>query len=161
MTSRILLVTGSRALVGSEFEADAKAIVSALVGSLPDGATVVTGDAGGPDEWALEAASSTLLSLRTRMWALDGWIYDEHKARAVEWAEHIPAEKRSGPTWPLVRNAAMARSVAAKALGGAVARVLALEAEWSTTHGTAHTLGKARAAGLTITHITFERSKGR
>lgn len=54
----------------------------------------------------------------------------------------------------------VARWQRAQQTDGAHVEVLGLEALWSTTRGTAYTLDKARKAGLTITHITFERSKG-
>lgn len=102
MTSRILLVTGSRVLVATTHEERAKALLTAFC----------------------EA--------------------------------HAPGTFCK----PLDRNAVMVRETAEQRAKGAHVEVLGLEALWSTTRGTAYTLDKARKAGLTITHITFERSKG-
>lgn len=153
MTARILLVTGSRVLAGSDREQTARALLSALVFALPDRSIVVTGDAPGPDAWAIESATSSLLSLRRRVYALDGWVYDERGERARRW--HLD---KTAPS-PLDRNEVMVREVAEQRAKGAHVEVFGMEAVWSATRGTAHTLGKARAAGLPITRITFERGE--
>lgn len=153
MSTRILLVTGSRVLEGSAFEDRAKRLLSMTLHSLPEQSIVVVGDASGPDAWATEYASG--LGIALRIYALDGWVYDRYMARCRRW--HL--DEKSEPE-PLPRNVAMVRGVAAQRPRAHV-EVLGLEALWSTTHGTAYTLDKAREAGLPITHITFERSKGR
>jgi hypothetical protein len=152
MTPRILLVTGSRVLEGSEFEDRAKRLLSMTLHSLPEKSIVVVGDASGPDAWATEYASG--LGIALRIYALDGWVYDRHMARCRRW--HL--DEKTAPE-PLPRNVAMVRGVAAQRPRAHV-EALGLEALWGTTHGTAYTLDKARKAGLPITHITFERSKG-
>ncbi len=152
MSTRILLVTGSRVLEGSEFEDRAKRLLSMTLHSLPEQSIVVVGDASGPDAWAVEFTSRAKIGLR--IYALDGWVYDRDMARCRRW--HL--DEKTAPE-PLPRNVAMVRGVAAQRPRAHV-EVLGLEALWSTTHGTAHTLGKAKEAGLAITRITFERSKG-
>lgn len=147
MSEHILLVTGSRVVAGSPFEAEAKAIVSALVFALPDSAFVVAGDASGPDAWAIEAATSSLLSLKVRKYSCDGAVLDGAGSVVRRWSE--------GPQHPLARNEAMVREVAARARRGATVRVLALEALWSRTKGTAHTVSCARSNGLAITAVSF------
>ena len=152
--TRILLVTGSRALEGSDRESEAKAILSALVFSLTDRSIVVTGDARGPDDWAAQYADSRLLSLHQRIYSLDGWVYDEQPAQLRRWR----AKDREEST-PLARNVAMVREVATQRDKGALVRVLALEALWSATRGTAHTIARANEHGLEVTHVTFARER--
>ena len=151
MSARILLVTGSRALEGSAHEERARAILSAIVFSLSDGAVVVTGDARGPDEWAAHYAGSRLLSLHQRIYSLDGWVYDEQPAQLRRWRA-----KYQGESTPLARNVAMVAEVARQRDRGAEVLVLGLEAKWSATQGTAHTLAAARAQRFEITRVTFD-----
>lgn len=150
MTSRILLVTGSRVLVGSEFEDRAKRLLSMTLHSLPEQSIVVVGDASGPDAWAAEYASGMGIALR--IYALDGWVYDERLARLRQWHDG-PASS------PLARNVAMVNETAAQRAKGWDVEALGLEARWSDTQGTARALAAARGAGLPITRITFERGK--
>lgn len=155
--ARILLVTGSRALAESSHEAQARAILSAVVFSLSDGAVVVAGDASGPDAWATHDAGSGLLALHQRIYSLDGWVYDESAARVRQWSSGHEAERESKPhAWPLLRNRLMVRACAAQRAKGAVVEVLALEALWSKSQGTAHTVGVARDCGLPVVHVRFE-----
>lgn len=150
---RILLVTGSRALVDSEYESDAVNVIRALVFALSDGALVVAGDAIGPDAWALDDAASSLLSLDPRCYSCDGRVYLDRK-RTKPWRRWSPT-----PAHPLVRNAAMVREVAEHARDAdARVRVLALEAAWSETKGTAHTVRLARQEGFEVTSVTFTRA---
>jgi hypothetical protein len=149
---RILLVTGSRALVDSEYESDAVNVIRALVFALPSLAFVVAGDATGPDAWAIDAATSSLLSLEPRCYSCDGRVYLDRK--------RTKPRRRWSPTpaHPLVRNAAMVREVAEHARDtGARVRVLALEAAWSETKGTTHTVRLAEEAGFEVTRVTFAR----
>lgn len=153
---RILLVTGSRVLVDSEYESDAVSIVRALVFALPDGAFVVAGDATGPDAWALDAATSSARALEPRCYSCDGRVYlDRQRTKPLRrWSPT--------PVHPLVRNAAMVREVAEHARDiGASVRVLALEAAWSETKGTAHTARLAEEAGFEVTRVTFARGATR
>jgi len=152
--ARILLVTGSRALEDSAQEADARGLLRAFA-EIAAPSVVVAGDARGPDEWAIEWAA--MCGIPTRMWSLDGWIYDEHKARNVDWwkADKKRRGTESALPKPLQRNLAMVRSAAAKARWGAHVQVLALEASWSATKGTAHTAGLALRAGLAVVHTVI------
>ena len=156
MSGRILLVTGSRVLEGSPEQGDALEYLRlAIARFLPT--VIVAGDARGPDAWAVEHVALVEQSPRAialRLYSLDSWVTDEKTSTVRRWTT---AEKFT----PHDRNAAMVRDVAREQRKGAHVRVLGLEAAWSMTHGTAHTLDKARKAGLAITHITFERSKGR
>lgn len=149
MTARILLVTGSRVLVGSEFEDRAKRLLSMTLHSLPEKSIVVVGDASGPDAWATEYASGSGIALR--IYALDGWVYDRELQRQRRW--HLD---KTTTTSPLDRNAAMVRETAAQRAKGAHVEALGLEAAWSATMGAAHTLAAARGAGLSITRIVFD-----
>lgn len=155
MSGRILLVTGSRALEGSAFADRARALLSCALRGLPGRSIVVTGDARGPDAWAAEFVTSEIvtsehLQLALRVYALDGWVYDEHAARLRRWSA-------GGANEPLDRNVVMVADVAWQRTKGVHVEAFGIEAVWSSTRGTAHTLGKARAAGLPITRITFER----
>lgn len=154
----ILLVTGSRALVGSAHEAQARAILSAMVFGLPDGAVVVAGDASGPDEWAIRDAASGLLALNFRIYSLDGGVYDGSAARVRRW-DHGLEDKRGSKGWPLLRNRLMVRDCARERDRGATVTVLALEAEWSRTKGTAQTVGVARDCGLAVTHVMLTEGR--
>ncbi len=154
MTSRILLVTGSRVLEGTAFADRARALLSSTLRGLPDRSIVVTGDARGPDAWAAELTTGDHLALALRVYALDGWVYDERAARMRRWSAE-------GANTPLARNVAMVGETAAQRAKGWDVEAFGLEARWSDTQGTAHTLAAARGAGLEITRITFERSKGR
>jgi hypothetical protein len=154
MSGRILLVTGSRVLVATTHEERAKAMLTAFCEAHAP-TMIVVGDADGPDEWAATWAATRALDLR--IYALDGWVHSASKLRRP-WSK----EPRAPGTFckPLDRNAVMVRETAEQRAKGAHVEVVGLEALWSTTHGTAHTLGKAKEAGLAITRITFERSKG-
>lgn len=152
MSARILLVTGSRALEGSPFADRARALLSSALRGLPDRSIVVAGDARGPDAWAAELATSGHLTLALRVYSLDGWVYDERLARLRQWNDG-PASS------PIARNVAMVAETAAQRAKGWGVEAFGLEARWSDTQGTAHTLATARGAGLEITRITFERSK--
>ena len=152
--ARILLVTGSRALEGSASEEAAKAILHAVAGAFRP-SVVVAGDARGPDDWA--ASWADVHGCALRIYALDGWVYNERRARARQWSCGHEAERESKPhAWPLLRNRLMVRACAAQRAKGAVVEVLALEAEWSKSKGTAHTVGVARDCALPITHARIE-----
>lgn len=153
--ARILLVTGSRALEGSGSEDAAKAVLNAVARAFCP-SVVVAGDARGPDEWAA-AWVDELHGAVLRLYALDGWVYDEQRARVRQWSCGHEAERESKPhAWPLLRNRLMVRACAAQRAKDAVVEVLALEAEWSKSKGTAHTVGVARDCGLPVVHIRFE-----
>jgi hypothetical protein len=155
MSPRILLVTGSRVLEGSPEQGDALEYLRLAIARFQP-TVIVAGDARGPDAWAVEHVAFVEQSSRPialRLYSLDSWVTDEKTSTVRRWTT---AEKFT----PHDRNAAMVRDVAREQRKGAHVRVLGLEAAWSTTHGTAHTLDKARKAGLAITHITFERSEG-
>ena len=67
--------------------------------------------------------------------------------------------RRSGEIhWPqeMRDQSAMVREVAAQQAKGATVSVLGLEACWSATHGTAHTLRHARECGLSIVRVSWE-----
>lgn len=155
MSARILLVTGSRVLVATTHEERAKALLAAYCEAHAP-TMIVVGDADGPDEWAATWAATRNHDLR--IYALDGWVHSAGKLLRP-WSK----EPRAPGTFckPLDRNAVMVRETAEQRAKGAHVEALGLEALWSTTRGTAQTLGKARKAGLAITHITFERSSER
>ena len=154
MTSRILLVTGSRALEGSAYEAQARAVLAAYATAFAP-SLVVAGDAGGPDAWAAEWVAATQ-GVGLRVYALDGGVYDEHAARLRRWPV---LEETDGMLPPLRRNASMVWETAEQQRKGAVVEVFALHAAWSKTAGTLHTWSAARARGLRGTLVRFEETE--
>jgi hypothetical protein len=151
----ILLVTGARALADTAAAAiwAQDAIDEALAG-MPRHGLLVTGDAAGPDRWALDVAGEPFdndLSRSWERWGLDGEVRgglvygSELLAR---WIAAYALAHVERCRVPLVRNGAMVGCVAARAGRGARVVVLGLVAPWARTRGTAHTLGLARRAGL-------------
>lgn len=150
MSARILLVTGSRVLASSMHEERAKALLAAYCEAYAP-TLIVTGDADGPDDWAASWAIEHAIDLR--IYALDGWVHTAGQLRRP-WSK---APRAPGTFCdPLDRNAAMVRDVARQARRGATVQVVAIEADWSSTKGTAHTVGVARDCALPITHVRFE-----
>lgn len=157
MTTRpaLVCVTGSRALTG---HADARAWLRAELDRLAP-AVVVTGDARGPDAWALEWCADAA-NMNSMVYALDGMVHHQrHHAlfawkAAYRWADVPPSECRDPRPWPWLRNEAMLRAVAESTVDAEVT-VVGLRCPDATTRGTEHTLGLARAAGLPIVERTF------
>lgn len=148
----ILLVTGSRVLEGSAHEREARALLRSLV-ELFSPSFVVAGDARGPDEWAMDIATSNDAALKyTRIYGLDGFVRFADGARMRRWTDAAEFS-------PLDRNAAMVRDVARQARRGATVQVVAIEADWSSTKGTAHTVGLARRAGLAMMHTMITSTR--
>jgi hypothetical protein len=151
--ARILLVTGSRVLEGSESEAEARAKLVGIA-ALFAPTVVVAGDARGPDEWAIDWAVSS--SIETRLYCLDTCVRTAAGRIVRWWSKREPPYPRS---WPLERNETMVTEVTVQASQGAIVRVLGLVAEWSATKGTEHTLRCARSEGLSVTRLTFSSAK--
>lgn len=173
--SRILLVTGSRALEGSAHEPRARQILWSVCSVFePD--VLVCGDASGPDAWAAELARNHIIGLRK--YALDGHVYDAVGGRLHPWiaptktSEPTPeptserqaalaavaaaaAKVESHVSRPLERNKAMVSRCAAAMAAGSIVEAIALEATWSPTKGTASTARRARTARITVTHVSF------
>ena len=150
----LILVTGSRALAG---HAEARAWLRAELDARRP-AVVVTGDARGPDRWAVQH----VLGGVPWVYRLDGSTTDGFGDRIGAWAGE-PAPMRGTPAhrrWPLVRNAAMVAEVA-RTVGSYDVTVLALRCADATTHGTEHTIGLARRAGLAVVERVFAREAGR
>lgn len=144
MSARILLVTGSRALDGApQPEHDQTRAVLRAVRETFAPTVIVSGGAIGPDSWAVESAIDA--GLDARVYDLDGCVRNAAGKTLRMWT------KAPRPT-PLDRNAAMVRDVAREARRGATVRVIGLEAGWSATKGTAHTVRLALSAGLAVTH---------
>jgi len=164
MSRSILLVCGSRALTERpEAEAWAREILWQTILALPRvesphaASVVVVGDASGPDAWALDIAGQTACARWCR-YALDGYRYKTDGV-PMSWSAMpaLPVAK----AWPLVRNAVMVREVAGLARDfGDVVRVIGLVSPWATTHGTEHTLGLARRAGLPVERWVYDTAGG-
>lgn len=152
----VLLVTGARGLASQPHARRwADESLRVAIDALPRDAYVVTGDAPGPDTWAREWAR--VIGLRVVVYELSGHRAVQRRdgtvVRPTRWTTQIPTGDRR---WPLVRNQAMVEAVArAHRTGGIDARVLALFAPWSATHGTAHTADIAERAGLPVERLTF------
>jgi len=149
----VILVTGSRALADTPSAAEwCQGILADTIGALPPGSIVVHGFADGPDTWAWEACAR--FGVRQRAYYATGRLEDGVPAREgasreiavsrwIGWTslDAIPLRRR-----PLERNRAMVSWCAAQP----DARCLALVAPWSRTHGTEHTAGLARKAGIAV-----------
>lgn len=152
----ILLVTGSRALADTPAAERwaRERIADAFERHNPT--IVVTGDAAGPDEWAVGPALAD--DCDVYVWRCDGSV----ERRWATGAELQPMRRwtPTGPRkrWPLQRNAAMVAETTDQSEGAAV--VLALHAPWATTRGTAHTVGLARRAGLAVEEHTCPAEHG-
>lgn len=154
--TRVLLVTGARSLADSR---DAERWARALIAeALRDVDLLIVGDADGPDAWAWAEAGCNCVECHE---------YITRGPRAGMIAEHrgigVPRIDRPWSvdhTSPLRRNAAMARDCKRLAAEGATVSVLALldgrkpavtqPGEKRPTRGTEHTVGLARAAGLSV-----------
>lgn len=154
MTSRILLVTGSRALEGSAYEAQARAMLAAYASAFAP-SLVVAGDAGGPDAWAAEWAAATQ-GVGLRVYDLKRNVINEHNEIVREWPV---LEETDGMPLPLQRNASMVHETAEQQRKGAVVEVFALHAAWSKTAGTLHTWSAAQARGLRGALVRFEEAE--
>ena len=145
----ILVVTGSRAL--AELASAERWALAALQDAVALAATVVTGDARGPDAWALTVARGT--GRRWASYALDGLVRRGHDV-PVAWTPDAPPQRRDGralwAAWCLHRDRAIVRDAARAHAAGRSVRVLALVAPWSATHRTEYTVARAEAAGLEV-----------
>lgn len=108
---------------------------------------IVCGDAEGPDDWASTWAATRSRDLR--IYGLDGTVSDGGRVLR-RW---IPARTPGYRFNPLLRNTTMVVETATQRKRGAHAEVIAIEAGWSTSHGTAHTVTNAERAGLAVTRI--------
>ncbi len=141
----ILLVTGARALAElPAAEEWARAQITEAAARIVDGGVLVTGDAAGPDAWALARAEG--LGRQSARYALDGCIYTSRGITV--WG--IRGNSHTSRTWPLERNRVMVHHVAHRAAQGRRVQVLALRAPWARTNGTAHTITRAAEAGLVV-----------
>lgn len=159
MSATILLVTGSRALADREDSATwAQGRITQALRAHP-GSYVLTGDAHGPDAWAVVASASRHIILdrhgRIRAQIVrdghDGWWIDPPRPPPVpsglhEWRDRL-----------LARDRALVACARRYADQGHTVRVLALRAPWSETHGTDYTAQHARAAGLDVTMLTYPK----
>lgn len=158
--THILVITGSRALVGSGYAEAAQRMLDATIAALPPDALLVTGDAGGPDQWS--DASGAIRGIERRIYALDGAVYSS-RAGAVGRSEefrlrrwdHGLEDKREQKGWPLLRNRQMIRDCAREMARGAHVEAFGLRAMWSRTQGTAYTLRLAREAGFAVIESMF------
>lgn len=141
----ILLVTGSRTLARRPEWLELTHCFEAQLAPLIELADlVVAGDATGPDEWALSLARNA--SRDYERWRTDGFVTQSARPHAV-WRWHEGA--KFGTFEPLARNAAMVQRCG-ECASNSVCSVLCVGFvdPQSRTHGTDHTLGLARRAGI-------------
>jgi hypothetical protein len=159
--TRVLLITGARSLAtrpGAEAWARAK-IAEVLAGC----DLLIVGDATGPDRWAMHEGLhlSHGVSVYWTRGKDAGWVLtpdeDGEAGYGGRWAP------RGASTHPLARNAAMVRDAVRMRDAGHDVLCLALldglkvdvpprdgKPGKRATRGTEHTVGLARAAGLTV-----------
>ena len=149
MTARILLVTGSRAFASTTHDAPRDRAQALLVAfcDIVAPSLIVCGDAEGPDDWAAMLAAHRNLDLR--VYGLDGSVSDGGRVLR-RW---IPAREPGHRFNPLDRNHAMVAETQAQRARGAHVELFAIEAAWSSTKGTAHTIAIARRWSLATTHV--------
>jgi hypothetical protein len=121
----ILVVTGSRVL--ADLPSAERWALDLLRAAVQHADTLVTGDAGGPDAWALSAAR-----IAGRRWAvcgLDGRVMRGH-GPAVRWTHEAPpargAEREEWAAWCLRRDRAMVAAASRAHAEGRAVQVLAL-----------------------------------
>jgi hypothetical protein len=165
--SPVVLVGGSRILTRRR-DGHAWAL-DVLRAQITPAAVLVTGDARGPDAWAVEVAREVGASWRS--YALDGFVYGpggvcrDADERPVRWTTRTPpppwserltdAEKRARKAWCLYRDRVMVEHCA-KALrsGRRVTMVACIDLD-SATQGTDYTAGVARSLGLEVARYQY------
>jgi hypothetical protein len=141
----ILLVCGSRSLATRpDAEARVHAVLTPRINRRVGDGLLVTGDAPGPDcaGWDLER------------WGLSGQVqfWDDERYR-------MDSRVESARPWhPLERNECMVAHVEARYANGAAVLVLGFVDPSSPTHGTDHTLGLARRAGIGVRRYVYATS---
>ena len=145
----ILVVTGSRAI--ADLPSAERWALDLLREQVQHADTLVTGDARGPDAWALTCAR--VAGRRWAVYGLDGRVMRGHAA-PVRWTVDAPPERRDGralwAAWCLHRDRALVRDAARAAARGRAVRVLALVAPRSETRDMEYTAERARRAGLEV-----------
>jgi hypothetical protein len=159
MSTPILMVTGARALADLDDSAAwARARIAEALRAHP-GSYVLTGDARGPDTWAVEASVARHVILDRHGRTRAQIVRDGHEGWWIE-PPHPPAVPGGLHEW---RDRLLARDRALVALArryadhGYTIHVLALMASWSKTHGTRYTAQRARVTGLDVTALTYPK----
>lgn len=155
----VVLVTGSRALVGND---EARAWLRERLGALCP-TIVVSGRAKGPDSWAAEwaAESNPTTGVRSVLYDGTGVIYVNGQ-RGGLWTKAAAPQSPDRAAWRaqfLKRDRVMVGHVAQRA-GELGALVVALYSTQSATQGTAYTVRHARAAGLPVEERTWSPRGG-
>jgi hypothetical protein len=154
VVTRVLLITGARTLAtrpGAEAWAR-----DHITRSLRHADLLIVGDADGPDAWAWDETTWLMSpTLKVRCYRTHGddagWITEPEQGkwqRVTRWD--------AGDTHPLKRNAAMVSNASSKRIAATVSVLALLDGlkvdapGQRATRGTEHTVGLARAAGLTV-----------
>jgi hypothetical protein len=151
--TRVLLITGARSLADDP-AAEAWARV-AIAEALRDVDLLIVGDAPGPDTWAWEIAGNLVVDCDEYLTrGPHAGMISEHRGIG---APTVTRRWAAADTHPLRRNIVMVNVAKEMWEGGDDVHVLALldgrkdSATGRVTRGTEHTVGLARAAGLTVT----------
>lgn len=146
----IVLVTGSRALARHlRLETWALNVLHLAIASCNDVDWVCTGDAYGPDEWALYVSDQANIPSVSYS-AKTGEIVESERPDDPEKSRWITTDRLHAAPFerrPLLRNAAMIQDLARATVP---VRCVALIAGWSTTAGTQHTVKLAREWGIEV-----------
>lgn len=141
-----ILVTGSRSLATIPGTRDwCEKILGEAIES---GTTIVTGDAEGPDAWAIAVAAR--YAVPWRRWQLNGLIHGSN-GDVVRWCTHEEMRARRdalGRRFPLWRDESMVTSVAHR---DPYALVFAFIDPASRTHGAEYTAKYAERSELYVT----------
>ena len=157
-----LLVCGSRSLItdpdGLAWVADT---LRAVLSPRPD--LLIHGGARGPDELAGEEGARVGVPEMLVFYPtgrLSRCVAGTYRGEGVAHVATYTSERwRDGDPGPLVRNKAMVAHLSGLVAAGWTARVVGLVDAASPTRGTDHTLRHARAAGLTVERLAWERPR--
>jgi hypothetical protein len=141
----VLLVTGSRSLDRTEIPV--RHFDEIMLPFFEGMHLLVVGDADGPDHWALSTALSQ--KRRVECWELNGSVYGMGAlAHQRRWLTEDVERRYGTKPRPLIRNAEMVLSCATLMRDGHNVVCVGFVDPASKTHGTDHTLGLARRAGI-------------
>jgi hypothetical protein len=158
--TRVLLITGARSLATRPgAEAWARGLIAAALAGCD---LLIVGDADGPDAWAWESVTTRGREVYGYRYATRGvsagHVIDSFGTDCGRWTtKTAPQGTRGWTPWLLSRNAEMVAQAAHCAGSACDVLCLALldglkvDAPGKrATRGTEHTVGLARAAGLTV-----------
>lgn len=161
----IVLISGSRALDNDVHKPIVHREITNVIDALPLNSIVVFGDASGPDTWAWECVLRHNLrvgrdDVHYARFDLQGRITGTSRVWSERWEVGNEIARTQGRQVPLMRNVRMVAAVirAAKLASQGVSFVdhcalYAWVANWSTTHGTEHTVRQWQSMGGPAPHV--------